>query len=1243
MFKKISSLTLFLAFLMPWAANAQKALTGSTDIKSCEPIVITSTWSEDFESFPASTAGIILSDPCWENVRTAGSGNRLFEVYSSPYMLNTTHQLRFPATINGTMVKLRLPGMVLPNANYQFVLDIFRNTDHSGYENEGIRVFASTNGEIEGATPLAFISRNYTKSTNYGNVIPAEAASGWYTYELPLNMSGTCYIILRGETVNGSHTYMDNFSVEPIPSCAKPVGFVCTATTAHTATLNWTDGEAGQSAWEIAYSTNANFDPATVTPLAVTSHPTTLVNLVAGQQYYAYVRANCGGNNVSAWSSKISFTTAISDCPAPNDLTPSNVTNYSATLTWTPGNEAQTAWQIKYKKGSNFDPTTGGTLVNEITTTTYTFDKTLDPSSTYYFYIRGNCGEEYDIWSNVCTLTTLTANPAPTDFTTLSVGPNCVDLYWNAPAGDYLSGYGIYYSTSSTAPTSSTTPKATINGAAAPTAAAPYRLQGLNLNTTYYIWVRANHQANVYSPWVALTGASIHTTGNCPTPTQLTALPMHTTAHLGWIGYSDSYTVEYRTAVTSSNVLLSEHFNSNQMPAGWEAKGEGMVNWQFRPSNYAGGSPYEVVLYWDPSFNGTARLVSPAVDLTGKSSVVVKFKHYLDHISGIHILGIATSSDGSTWHDGWYNSYSADGGGQINAVITTTDMGKENVRFCIYYTGNSTNVQSWHFDDFEICDVQSAGPWVTADNNVNGETYDLTGLNADVSYDVRVKGNCGSPYSTICNFTTIDNNTKIFHAAGDWNVAEKWEGGIPAVYNDVILRANATIPAGCDALANSIAFENASSLTIKDGGQLHCNTSVTVTLEKDITGFTDSCDHYYLLGAPGEQFNVDPSNASCPLTGLLTTSYDLYYFDATQFKAEWRNYKAAPFNLWYGKGYLYANSNNITLSYTGPVLAQLTQGHFNYLNYDTDYTYHYLNYNPYTPFGTLTLVGNPLPHNGYVHIGYQDQTTYEYHILPQPYYYKMNDAHDDLVVSNNIVKPWEGIFVQATYSGLSAIIASENLLPNQNNNTLNISLLQDNGIYDAAVINFGKGEVLEKFQLNPDHTKIYIPVEGKDYAVASAEGQVGEIPVSFKAEKNGRYTLTFSDENVGLSYLHLVDNITGNDVDLLALQQALGSATYTFNAKTTDYANRFRLLFATGSSIGSGALETFGFINSLGNFCIFGIEGEATLQVIDMHGRVLSSDTFRGSYDKKLNVASGLYVLRLINGSDIKVQKIVVR
>ena len=43
----------------------------------------------------------------------------------------------------------------------------------------------------------------------------------------------------------------------------------------------------------------------------------------------------------------------------------------------------------------------------------------------------------------------------------------------------------------------------------------------------------------------------------------------------------------------------------------------------------------------------------------------------------------------------------------------------------------------------------------------------------------------------------------------------------------------------------------------------------------------------------------------------------------------------------------------------------------------------------------------------------------------------------------------------------------------------------------------------------------------------------GEIPLNFKAAKNGSYTISVNVGNVDLNYLHLVDNLTGNDVELM--------------------------------------------------------------------------------------------------------------
>ena len=60
-------------------------------------------------------------------------------------------------------------------------------------------------------------------------------------------------------------------------------------------------------------------------------------------------------------------------------------------------------------------------------------------------------------------------------------------------------------------------------------------------------------------------------------------------------------------------------------------------------------------------------------------------------------------------------------------------------------------------------------------------------------------------------------------------------------------------------------------------------------------------------------------------------------------------------------------------------------------------------------------------------------------------------------------------------------------------------------------------------------------------------------------------------------------------------------------------------------------------------YWIIANEDEATLQVIDVNGRILSSETINGSVSKAINAAPGVYVIRLVNSKNVKTQKIVVR
>lgn len=197
-------------------------------------VVSTFPWVEDFESYAANTTAI----PCMLNEHIEGSGSQVFAVNTTTQSGNATNKLMLPDMSSGTMTKLVLPEMSL-NGNYEFIIDVLRSASGSSYPGEGIRVFASTDGELDGATEMGFISRNHTQTD--GGVVQAESATGWYTYEFPIPItSGTCYIILRGESKWGASTYMDNFSVALAPTCAKPRNLVAEATSS-SITLSWSD------------------------------------------------------------------------------------------------------------------------------------------------------------------------------------------------------------------------------------------------------------------------------------------------------------------------------------------------------------------------------------------------------------------------------------------------------------------------------------------------------------------------------------------------------------------------------------------------------------------------------------------------------------------------------------------------------------------------------------------------------------------------------------------------------------------------------------------------------------------------------------------------------------------------------------------------------------------------------------------------------------------------------------------
>ena len=427
----------------------------------------------------------------------------------------------------------------------------------------------------------------------------------------------------------------------------------------------------------------------------------------------------------------------------------------------------------------------------------------------------------------------------------------------------------------------------------------------------------------------------------------------------------------------------------------------------------------------------------------------------------------------------------------------------------------------------------------------------------------------------------------------------------------LVIEGPSIVPSGQVLNVTSITNNlGADRLVIAEGGQLVTANDVNATIRRFINLYQGEYDNYYLISTPVD--GQDPEDA-----GMTGGDFDLYAFDQSAQGEEWRNYEADSsshyhFNLEVGQGYLYANNYGGYITMSGLMEAtadEVTVDHVSGKN-----------------FAGWNLIGNPYPCN--VTIGKS--------------FYRLASGGAALatVATHNSVAiaPMEGVFVYADQQDDITFTKASNVSTTSGRNLLSMTVRRNRGTKDGrveednAIVNFGEGGMLRKLVLNPNLTQLYVAQDGRDYAIVDAEAE-GELPVSFRASENGSYTISVVAEGVVMSYLHLIDHKTGADVDLLK------TPSYTFEAGISDYECRFKLVFACGNANGDD--ETFAYYN--GSQWVVSNEGEATLQVVDVMGRVLSSQSINGDAEVSVDRAAGVYILRLMNDNEIKSQKIIVK
>ena len=370
--------------------------------------------------------------------------------------------------------------------------------------------------------------------------------------------SGVYYIGFHAYSIADQDALLvDDIAVTLTPTCDFPTAIVKSNITSSGVKLDWSVPATGTpTGYQIYYSTNNTLPTSTTTPsvTGITGLTSTLTGLTSATKYYYYLRTDCGASGNSPWTTIDSFVTACDAVPAfsqnfdgvtapalpicwnrvgnvatgrtqtasPNSA-PNTLYIYSASTTAlavvamqpVTGASTSTNW-LKFNARANF--TVGGVievgyLTNPADSSTFTVITPVTITSLTY--------QSYNVVPGTIAGTVVylafrhTGSPANSvliDDVNWEPIPGCIEpsaivasgitgtdaiLNWTAPGGTPPASYDIYYSTTNTAPISTTTP--TIAGVT--TTSSP--LTGLSASTAYFVWIRSNCGTSGISNWTS--------------------------------------------------------------------------------------------------------------------------------------------------------------------------------------------------------------------------------------------------------------------------------------------------------------------------------------------------------------------------------------------------------------------------------------------------------------------------------------------------------------------------------------------------------------------------------------------------------------------------------------------------------------------------------------------------------------------------------------------------------------------
>ncbi|MCX8524112.1 T9SS type A sorting domain-containing protein [Chryseobacterium formosus] len=260
-------------------------------------------YTENFDTTAVGSTTNTNAPMCWSYLETSGFAGYGYVTNSNSNSPTNSYYLYNSSGNSGNQMLVSPQTTALSDGTKR--VRFFAKGSSANYT---VQVGTLTNP----ADPTTFVSFNTTTLTT---------TQTQYTVNIP--SGGGSYLAFRhnlGGTFRG--IYLDDITVEAIPSCLEATSLTTSAVTANSATFSWTaPATAPGNGYEYTYTTTNTAPTGSGT---TTSGTSVVVSLPApSTTYYLWVRSKCTTTDLSAWTSIAVSTKAVNDeCSAPVLITP---------------------------------------------------------------------------------------------------------------------------------------------------------------------------------------------------------------------------------------------------------------------------------------------------------------------------------------------------------------------------------------------------------------------------------------------------------------------------------------------------------------------------------------------------------------------------------------------------------------------------------------------------------------------------------------------------------------------------------------------------------------------------------------------------------------------------------------------------------------------------------------------------------------------------------------------------------